>query len=371
VSKEVAEWLSEYQNPHTKDLMQKRFQKFVTWSGKTAEEISKLSVKQVKHLILQFQTDMVKQRMPNNTIRVSITAVRTFFTYLEKPMTFRRGQLVKPRMASGYHKFSNGDLGRMYNVGNAFDKALLAVGVSLGWEVSAILGIEREDFKSYVRRARKEGEEFFSFESQREKTGAKRFGILNPLALEALETYFAVSKEKTGKLFPMTNQGANKLLARLTREANIALTGKVRWHNLRSWLMSKLSRAKFNEFQIKYLVGKQIPLTDMTYLYTLQQEIEEQYPKAYSEHLSILKYQSRNKEGKIEKLEAEVTRLKLLVKGMTDAYGEKIAEEAIKRLRERGETKTVQRLKAMSLDELLIEVAKSKKRIVAEDNEQS
>jgi len=362
----VSEWLSEYQNPRTKRLLRGRFEKFVTWSEKTAEELSRLSAKEVKHLLLQFQADMKKRKVPNNTTLAWVTAVRSFFAYLDKPIKFRRGQLVSQRMATGYHKFSNGDLGRMYNCGKAFDKALLAVSVSLGWEISAILDIEREDFERYVRRAREQGKEFFSFESQREKTGAKRFGVLNPLALEALETYFAVSKEKTGKLFPMTNQGANKLLARLAREANIALTGDVRWHNLRTWLMSKLSRAKFNEFQIKYLVGKQIPLTDMTYLHTLQQEIEEQYPKAYAEHLSILAYQTRNKESEIEQLREELREMKLIMKGMQEIYGEEMMKKAMKRLKESGEIKTVQRLKAMTLDELLMAVAKSKNKKIKE-----
>jgi len=358
----VSEWLSEYQNPRTRSHLKRRFREFATWSKKTGEELSKLSVKEMRHLLLQFQADMKKRKTPNNTILADITAVRSFFAYLDKPIKFRRGQLVSQRMATGYHKFSNGDLGRMYNCGNAFDKAMLAVGVSLGWEISAILDIDREEFERFVKRAREQGKEFFSFESQREKTGAKRFGILNPLALEALETYFAVSKsvnkEKTEKLFPMTSHGANKLLARLAREANIALTGDVRWHNLRKWLMSKLSRAKFNEFQIKYLIGKTIPITEMTYLQTLQQEIEEQYPKAYAEHLSILAYQTRNKESEIEKLREELRQMKLVMKGMQEIYGEEIMKKAMQRLRKSGEFKKVLLRKKMSLDELLMAVGK-------------
>ena len=353
----VGEWLSEYQNPHTVRMNKARFQKFLDWSGKTPEQLSKLTVKDMKHLLLQFQADQKKKKVPNNSIISQITAVRSFFAYLEKPIKFRRGQLLKQAMATGYHKFSNGDLGRMYNSGNAFDKALLAVGTSLGWEISAILDIERGDFERYVRRAREQGKEFFSFESQREKTGARRFGILNPLALEALERYFAVSKDKAEKkLFPITQHGANKLLARLAREANIALTGETRWHNLRSWLMSKLSRAKFNEFQIKYMVGKAIPITDLTYLQTLQEEIEEQYPKAYTEHLSILRYETKNQQGKIQKLEAEVERLTLLVKGMTEMFGEEIAKKAMKKLGMK-ESKRIRGLR--KLEELLIKVAES------------
>lgn len=307
--------------------------RFLEWSGKTVEDLNKLSIKEARHLLLQFQGDMKSQEERNNTILAIITSVRSFFVYLEKPIKFRRGQLVKQQMATrGYHHFSNGDLGQMYNTGGAFEKALLATGVSLGWEVSAILDIDRKDFKRFVERARKEKKEFFTFAIQREKTGAHRLGILNPLALEALERYFAVNKDETEKLFPLTSLGANKVLRRLAREANIALTGPIRFHELRSWLMSKLSRADFNEFQIKYIMGKTIPLTDLTYLNTLQAEIEEKYPEAYKKHLSILKYQTKNQTGEIESLKAEVERLKQLVRGMTEMYGEEIAEKAAKRL---------------------------------------
>lgn len=83
-----------------------------------------------------------------------------------------------------------------------------------------------------------------------------------------------------------TKEGVNALIQRLAREAQITKTGRIHTHLIRKWVMSGLSRAGFNEFQIKYLLGKAIPLSDMTYLQTLQQEIETKYPKAY-EYVNI------------------------------------------------------------------------------------
>lgn len=51
--------------------------------------------------------------------------------------------------------------------------------------------------------------------------------------------------------------------------------------------MSGLSLAGLNEFQIKFLVGKAILATDMTYLYGLQQQIEERYPEAFENYLYL------------------------------------------------------------------------------------
>lgn len=358
----IEKWVSEYQNERTQAAHRKRFSKFMEWTQKTADELSELSTKDAKHLILRFQADMKKREMANNSILSIITSVRSFYTYLEKSIKFRRGQLVSQKMATGFHNFSNGDLSRMYNSGNAFDKALLAVGVSLGWEVSAMLDIDRKEFQRFVRRARAEGKEFFSFETQREKTGAKRFGILNALAIESLERYFEVSEGKAEqKLFPITKTGVSKLLKRLAREANIVLTGNVRWHNLRSWLMSKLNTAGFSEFEVKYLLGKKIPLTDMTYLLTLEQDILTKYPNAYVKYLCITEYEAKKKyrdyEEEITKLRKELEENRLIMRGMAAIYGKEILEKAKKELGNERSAKIHRTRKMTRMERMLMIIA--------------
>ena len=51
--------------------------------------------------------------------------------------------------------------------------------------------------------------------------------------------------------------------------------------------MSGLSRSGFNEFQIKYVLGKSIPMSDGTYLQTLEQEVKDRYPSAYENYLNL------------------------------------------------------------------------------------
>jgi hypothetical protein len=114
-------------------------------------------------------------------------------------------------------------------------------------------------------------------------------------------------------VFDITAEGANKIMRTLARQAGIVTTGRIHFHKLRGWVMSGLSRAGFNEFQIKYLMGKAIPLTDMTYLQTLQQEIEERYPEAYEHYLCLkpsiqerlIKDVTRQASQEIEKLKEE------------------------------------------------------------------
>jgi len=100
--------------------------------------------------------------------------------------------------------------------------------------------------------------------------------------------------------------------------------------------MSGLSRAKFNEFQIKYILGKAIPVTDATYLLTLQEEIEDYYPEAYEKFLNIRATgvqvpEDMRKEN--EKLKDSVSVLKLEMENMKDQF-ESLIEE-IKRSRQK------------------------------------
>jgi len=118
-----------------------------------------------------------------------------------------------------------------------------------------------------------------------------------------------------GKVFDYTTkEGMNSMMRRLAREAHFKRVGRVRSHLIRKWLMSGLSRAGFNDFQIKYLMGKAIPVSDMTYLQTLQQEIEERYPKAYENYLSLKPNKiSTELASRLEVLEHENAQLKRLV----------------------------------------------------------
>lgn len=77
------------------------------------------------------------------------------------------------------------------------------------------------------------------------------------------------------------------MLRRLAKDAGLTVTGRIHVHKIRGWVMSGLSRSGWNEFQIKFLVGKAIPVTDSTYLQTLELEIQERYPKAYQDYLNI------------------------------------------------------------------------------------
>lgn len=296
---EVSEWLVECRKNSTRRVYSSNIAKFFKWYQGSFEDFLKLDSKAARHLLLKYQNE--HSDTPANTVNNVMTPMCSFLAFLDKSVNLRGKRLAStPDLDS--HVFTNGDLARMFDIANVKEKALLALGTSLGWEISAVLEFNRETLQSLVDRAKADGKRFIYFRSVRKKTGAARLGCLNPLALEWLEKYLkelpakklrkrkerhATKDRPLSEVFDMGEEGANLILKRLAKEAGLALTGRVHFHKIRGWVMSGLSRAGFNEFQIKYTVGKAIPLRDMTYLQTLQEEIEERYPKAYEDYLNI------------------------------------------------------------------------------------
>ena len=147
--------------------------------------------------------------------------------------------------------------------------------------------------------------------------------ILNPLAITWLSKYLETSKSDNEKLFDYTADGIHKMINTLAVKSGLRTTGAIRFHNIRKWLMSRLSRCGFGEFQIKYILGKAIPISDRTYLQTLKTEVEEKYPKVYNDYLNIVPEIHTNKE-ELKKLEELQTRISELEKKIMDSEKNRI-----------------------------------------------
>jgi len=281
----IQEWLAECRTPSTREVYGIHIKTFQAWYKKPLNEFLELSDKDRRHAALLFQNAMIEKGAKANTVNAMITALASFCNQNTKPL-FLRGKRLHVEIDLDSHTFTNGDLQAMFNIGDTQQKAILATFTSLGWECSAILGLRRAYINSLIEKAREDKQEYAFFQNQRQKTGALRLGVLNPLALEWLARWF---REWNGEsLFQIkTKEGINDMLVRLAEESQIKLTGRVHSHLIRKWTMSGLSRAGFNEWQTKYVMGKTIPKSDSTYLQTLRQEIEERYPAAFQNYLNI------------------------------------------------------------------------------------
>ncbi|MHA2407646.1 MAG: hypothetical protein ACXACA_04690 [Candidatus Ranarchaeia archaeon] len=295
----IKDWLAECRTVRTRRTYASRIIDFFKYYTEGVDAFLKLPSNEKRHVAILYQNAR-KGKFSPNSINGTLGALNSFLDMHDMKINFK-GKRVRRTMDLNSHNFSNSDLAKMFELGNTKEKALLALAVSLGWEVSAVLGLERKRLQSYVNRAKEEGAKYFYFTDQRSKTGVPRLGILNPLALEWLEKWLWESRDiplrkrwgtetrdrVVSDVFDITAEGANKILSRLAREAHIKTTGRIHFHKLRSWVISGLSRSGFNEFQVKFAVGKAIPMSDYTYLQTIQEQIEEKYPEAYESYLNI------------------------------------------------------------------------------------
>ena len=303
---QITEWLEECRRSATQKSYTYGITKFFTWYANYLEKRTQpkdqpietylaLNNKDRRHLALVYQNTF---QGPDNTICNILTALSSFLSFLDQPINWqRKRKKVQPDTTS--HEFSTDDFTRMFNTANTKGKALLSLGCSLGWEISAVLELERSFLKSLIAKAKSEKTEYCYFKTIRQKTGAPRLGVLNPLAILWVDRYLTETEDKkprkrkstnfnpTGTLFDIHPGAVNNYLKTLAEEARIVTTGRVHWHKIRGWVMSTLSRSGLNEFQIKYIVGKSIPLSDSTYLQSLRLEIEERYPQAYELYLNI------------------------------------------------------------------------------------
>jgi len=275
-----------------------RLRNFLDYHALSPEELLDQPPRKQRNLALRFQNE--QSEMNPNTIISHLTAVASFLDHYDMPINWKRSR-VRPRPDVTSHVFTNGDLYRMFEIADTKQKCMLTLACSLGWEVRGFATLKRETLRKLIERAKDTGEQFVYFRNVRQKTGALRLGVLNPLALEWTEKWLKIRKEKPQRqrkqqrdrikpvsdIFDMTSEGINRMLKRLAKKAQIKTTGRVRFHNIRKWVMSGLSRSGFNEWQVKYVLGKAIPMSDGTYLQTLEQEVKERYPSAYENYLNL------------------------------------------------------------------------------------
>lgn len=289
----IEKWARNYKSVDLQQKKIKRFTKFLQYTEYTPEQLLKMSPKEAKDLILAVQAKIVSEtNYADNTILTYLSAAKCFFEdNLSYSIKFRKNQLVSPKQASGFHVFSNGDLAKLFEVANVKYKALIAVASSTGFSIDDILHFKKETIQNIIERAKQNGEKFAYFKWVRIKTNVKALAVLNPLAIEWVEKYLQLNPPKNSNelLFGADYSVIYRMFSNLVERASLTLTGKPRIHAIRKWLMSKLSTAGFNEYQIKRCVGKKIPNSDDTYLQTLDDEIKERYPKIYNSHLSIIK----------------------------------------------------------------------------------
>jgi len=215
--------------------------------------------------VASFYQKLLEEGKSINTARNKTIAVRSFFNSAYVKLKIRRGAIGKPQMAFE-HSFSIQELRRMFYMGDIREKVILALGRSLGWGSGDFVKIRKDDIAKAIQNT-KNG--FAFFPRYRKKSGELMKSIITPDAVNVLETYLPTINSEW--LFPAGNgrghisvDTLNYIIRNLAEKAGIK--DHIRFHLLRKFLISALVEGGLNEWEVKVLVGKAIPVTDFTYL---------------------------------------------------------------------------------------------------------
>ena len=277
---QVSEWMSRQKSARETET---RFYKFLSYSDISLPELFEMKPQEAENLIEDAQKTMLESGVKDNSVLTYVASIKRFFKKVRR-MDLDFQLFAKQQKAKGYHNFSNGDLGKIYEFANAQYKALFALSASCGFGISDILKLEKEFIRNHIERAKANGSQYCFIEQTRKKTNAESLLIINPLAMESLENW--IRQNKKPRLFPLNEDACNDMLKKLVERSGVKKTGKIKFHKIRAWVISSLIKAGFQTQQWKYIVGKSIPISDATYM-ELKEAIEEKYPSLYAKYLNI------------------------------------------------------------------------------------
>lgn len=355
---QVSEWLSRQKSA---SITETRFYKFLESANVSLPELFDMQPQDAENMIEDTQKTMVIEGIKENSILTYVASIKRFFKKVRR-MDLDFQLFVKQQKAKGYHNFSNGDLGKIYEYANAQYKALFSLSASCGFGVSDILKLDKGFIKAHIDRAKENNMEYCFIEQTRKKTNAESLLVINPLAMKSLENW--IRQNKSEKLFPIDADAVNTMLKKLVERSGMKVTGKIKFHKIRAWVISSLIKAGFQTEQWKFIVGKSVPISDSTYM-QLKEAIIEKYPQVYPKYLNILGYQTKPQTDTITKLKAEVTETRLVLKTMTELLGDELLAKAITKLKPQlktfkaSETESINKaVKVRNLYELLLAIGK-------------
>lgn len=266
-----------------------------------------------------FYNSMIQQGYAVNTARSYASTPRAFCRDMCIPLIVHKGKIKKPQTAKGEHEFTREELAKMFYVADVRDKAILSCGVCLGYNVEQFSLMPRDYFEGLVNKAIAEKIDFIGFDYERKKEGVESRSHLTPEARDSLKAWFDyIDKKKgfksewvwcNGNSGHLTEDALNDILKALVTKANITTTGKIRFHLLRKFLTDALHDSGFDSWEIKRVLGKEIPTTDDTYLKGLSRRVSAKFPQVY-DNIRLSGYANKN-HLRIEELEAKITQLEI------------------------------------------------------------
>jgi len=317
-------WLESQKMP-TKRYYKDWFAKFEEFTKMTADEIladfQTRPVGYYESKIVQFKQWIIDEKhLSENTASAMAMAVRSFFGYHRRTLSFRTGEKKRLRERSrtteDYH-FSLDDIKRFNEVGDLEERYILVAGKSIGLRAGDFLKLSRSNLETHIN-------DVVPVSIGRIETGKEKIPAYPFIDIDAQPVVKAILAKiaADGRTKPtdriLTFEGEIELtraLKRLAKRAGLNTGSQiVRFHCLRKFLIDHLS-SHMSESKWKQIVGKKISES----AYVSSDNLREDYARVMPETCFSKNF------GDLEKRVKEIEQLK-----------EQLGPEAVRKLQQAG-----------------------------------
>jgi hypothetical protein len=130
----------------------------------------------------------------------------------------------------------------------------------------------------------------------------------------------------------LTDDTSNNILRDLVAKAGVQTIGTIRFHLIRKFMMSTLSSAGIGDWDVKFMVGKEVPADIATYITNRKANLMEEFQMAYPK-LSLTGYANHNHD-KVSELEERNKKLEEQARLLWQ-----VLDSTMKALEEKSETR--------------------------------
>jgi len=343
----MTEFLDSYCNKSTRRMYRRGIELFCQWYGKNVDAIleerkddltprpnesfvdSKQRASRYEKLLEKFHRWLLKQGYKINTARTVCLGIMQLLRYYNMGITLRAGSPVSQTVITTSDFILQPDHVRaMFHVAKDLrSKLLVSIGNDLGWRISDILSIKRDELPNLNQEPLIEWIRI----TKKQKVAAK--SCLSRTTVVLLKEYLATFPTDNPFLFNNRAQGhmdEETVTARirdLARDAGIELGNmKLRWHCFRKMIISQAKNIGTDPDIIKLMVGKSVKKSMLTYMTGV--DVKTAF-KNLQEVLGVRNF-AQESENIVQTMEAEIKELKLaLVRIQQDANAYKKGSEVL------------------------------------------
>lgn len=312
--KATNEWLNS-QKKRTKHGYGIQFAKFLEYTKMTGDEILADRKTDTEHRwerkVVAFKGWLISEKgLSEYTATLAAMAVRGFFAYHYSQLQYRAGErkrISEKNRAYEDYLFQLSDLKAMFDIADLTERYVISAGKSFGLRAGDFLRLTRGDLEPYI--TREPPISIGALKTLKESVKAYPFvdSDAQPIIKLMLEKMAREGKKGMDeRMLPFAEEiQLSRILRRVAQRAGIN-TGskKIRFHNLRKFLIDKLS-SHMSESKWKQIVGKKVSES----AYVSPEGLREDYARVMAETTFVKAVTNED-----AKLVAQIESLKMYAK---------------------------------------------------------